>query len=517
MTNPKPSASIPGPARRAGWGIATAVLAGLSPAALQAEELPPLLPLSRAALLDPGDTALRDDLAWLADRRVIDLTQGQWPIAAGVVLGALSARRADADLAAADRDALARVHEALRYAAARAAMVVGVNTARHVPTSATWPQRARATTSVTARASSDACAGQLSVELPSEPLGHADDGPSLDGTYGACIGEYALAAVGQFDRWWGPTRYAAPMLGNVAAPQATLLLRRASDAAPETSWLKWIGPWSWELSAARPRDYQPQRPTTIGMRLTMRPLPGLELGAARYIYWGGEGRTESLGSLWRALSGSRSNIDDAAQDGPDPSNEIAGFDLRWAFPVGDSTLMFYSQIAGEDEAGYFPSKRFGTVGLQGRHLTGADRWQWTLEATDTRIGAMFGLDGSEGPAYTHGTYVSGHYHEGLPVGAFSGGGARFVVLGLDWLRTDDASLPRIETRLWHGRMASEGNGAINFAFPSDGEIYGASLALQGTTPQWRWRVALDAQHAPDAQRPHWGVIGRIEFPWDGRP
>jgi len=493
------------------------MLCSLVAPSLHAQALAELPTLSRAALLDPGDTALRDDLAWLADRRLIDLTQGQWPIAAGVVLDALRARRADAEPSAADRDALARVHEALRYAAARGSLVFGVNTARHVPTSAAWPERARGTTTATARAASDACAGQLSVGVQSEPLGRADDGPVLDGSYGACIGEYALAAVGQFDRWWGPTRYAAPMLGNVAPPQATLLLRRASDAAPETSWLKWIGPWSWELSAARPRDYQPAHATAIGMRLTMRPLRGLEIGAARYIYWGGEGRSESPGSLWRALSGSGSNIDDVAQDGPDPGNEIAGIDLRWAFPVGASTLALYGQIAGEDEAGYLPSKRFGTVGLQGRHLIAADRWQWTLEATDTRTSTLFGLDGRDlGPVYTHNVFVTGHYHEGLPVGAFSGGGARFVVAGIDWLRTDDDTLPRVEARLWHGRLAP-GDPAVNQAFPGGGEIYGASLALQGSAPQWRWRVALDGQHARDAQRPTWGVIGRIEFPWDGRP
>lgn len=500
------------------WQAVAAALACLAaPAASRAEDVLQGLSLSRAALIDPGDTALRDDLAWLADRRLIDLTQGQWPIAAGVVLDALRARPGDATLTPADRDALARVHEALRFVAARASLGFGVNSARHVPTSATWPERARGTTTVSARAAGESCAGQLSVEVQSEPLGRDDDGPGLDGSYGACIGEYALAAIGQFDRWWGPTRYAAPMLGNVAPPQATLLLRRAADSAPETAWLRWIGPWSWEFSVARPRDYQPARPTAIGMRFTVRPLAGLELGASRYIYWGGEGRSESPSSLWHALTGSGTNINDVAQDGPDPGNEIAGVDFRWSLPVGASTLLMYGQIAGEDEAGYLPSKRFGTLGLQGRHLVGADRWQWTLEATDTRMSSLFGLDGhSLGPAYTHNVYVSGHYHEGLPVGAFSGGGARFVVAGIDWLRTDDDTLPRVEARVWQGRMTL--SDAVNPVFPQAGEIYGASLALQGTAPQWRWRVALDAQHAPQVrQRPEWGVIGRIEIPWHGAP
>ncbi|MGA0609462.1 capsule assembly Wzi family protein [Caldimonas sp. KR1-144] len=472
----------------------------------------------RATLLDPGDTGLRDDLAWLADRRVIDLTQGQWPIAAAVVIDALRAQAPDAPLTEADRDALARVEQALRHASAAASLAFGVNTARHVPVGAAWPQRARGTATATARLAGESCAGQLSINMRSEPLGHDDDGPGIDGSYGACIGEFALAAAGQFDRWWGPTRYAAPILGNVAAPQASLLLRRAADSAPVSEWLQWIGPWSWELSVAQPRDYQPARPKAIGMRLTVRPLPGLELGAARYLYWGGEGRSESPGSLWRALTGSRSNIDDVAQDGPDPGNEIAGLDARWAVPLGDSTLMLYGQIAGEDEAGYLPSKRFGTVGAQWRHLVGADRWQWTLEATDTRMSALFGLDGASlGPVYTHSTYVTGHYHQGLPIGAFTGGGARIVVAGLDWTRTSDATQPRVEALLWHGRIASNGQVGINQAFPGDGEIYGASLALHASMPRWRWRVALDAQHAPATGRADWGVIGRVEFPWDARP
>lgn len=473
---------------------------------------------SRAALLDPGDVGLRDDLSWLADRGVIDLTQGQWPLAVGVVRDALAAIRPERELSAADRDALARVDEALRYALAAAALTVGVNTARHVPTDAAWPQRARSSTTLAVRAGAEACAAQLSVRAQTEPLGRNDDPFILDGSYAACSNEYVLASLGQVDRWWGPTRYAAPILSNAAPPHAALLLRRARDAASDSPWLSWLGPWSWEASLGRPRDYEPARPTTMGLRFTMRPLPGLELAASRFIYWGGEGRTESLDSLWRALTGSRSNIDDVAQDGPDPGNEIAGLDLRWAVPVAGSTLVLYGQLAGEDEAGYFPAKNFGTLGLQWRHMLGADRWQWTLEATDTDTSSLFGVDGdSAGPAYVHGTYVAGHYHEGLPVGAFVGGGARVAVAGLAWVRSDDPALPRVDAKLWYGRLGVDGRNAVNLAFPADGHIYGASLALQASVPQGRWRVALDWQHAPGAARSPWGVIARFELPWDGRP
>lgn len=62
----------------------------------------------------------------------------------------------------------------------------------------------------------------------------------------------------------------------------------------------------------------------LGLRLTAQPLPYLELGASRVLQWGGEGRSESLSSLWNAIKGN-DNFDSSDQD---KSNQIAGFDGR---------------------------------------------------------------------------------------------------------------------------------------------------------------------------------------------
>lgn len=53
-------------------------------------------------------------------------------------------------------------------------------------------------------------------------------------------------------------------------------------------------------------------------------IPVLELGASRVLQWGGEGRSESLNTLWQAIKGN-DNVYNPAED---PSNQLAGIDFR---------------------------------------------------------------------------------------------------------------------------------------------------------------------------------------------
>lgn len=70
---------------------------------------------------------------------------------------------------------------------------------------------------------------------------------------------------------------------------------------------------------------------------------------------GGEGRPESLSSLWDAFVG---NKDNGGTGEPDPSNQIAGFDARLNLqPLLQVPMGMYAQYIGEDEAGGLPAKK----------------------------------------------------------------------------------------------------------------------------------------------------------------
>jgi hypothetical protein len=87
-------------------------------------------------------------------------------------------------------------------------------------------------------------------------------------------------------------------------PMTGFLMQRAEQAAPETWWLRWVGPWQYQISASQMNQYTAvPHAKIIGGRFTFSPFQSLELGASRIMQWGGEGRPESFSSFWDGLTG----------------------------------------------------------------------------------------------------------------------------------------------------------------------------------------------------------------------
>ena len=472
-----------------------------------------LLAAPASGLLDASEVGLRDDLAWLADRRRIDLGTTTWPMPVSLVTAALAAAKTQ-DMSEADRDALARIRDALAKLDEAAVASWHINTARQPVTDAGLAIRARNEASVQLQVASPSSAMRLRLGLQDERLAVSPSRAVIDGSYIATQWHDTVVSLGAVDRWWGPARYASPILGNAAPPIVTLGLRRSVESAPETPLLAWVGPWNYELSVGRPGHYTPRGANVIGIRLTARPWPGVELGASRYIYWGGVGRLNSFSSLRDALLG-HSNIDNPAPM-PDPSNEVAGIDLRWSLPTAKATWVAYGHFAGEDEANGMPSQWIATIGVQRKVADERRRIEWTAEASDTRLGHLFGLRPENlTPAYEHGTFVAGHYQHGLPVGAFIGGGGVVATLGVAVVPLSDATAPRWEARIWRAKVSELGNEPINAAFGRPGTINGLSLQAAGQARPLRWHVGLAVQHrrgGAESGRRNIGLIGGRDLP-----
>lgn len=469
------------------------------------------------ALLDAGDPGLRDDLAWLADRGVLQLSLGTWPMTVSLVEDAI-ARCDCTGLYPEDQEALAHVKRALQRARARSVTLgLRLNSARHPAADPLVPARGRGQVSVAGQQGSDEWAARLQVNGVAQPLATPDGSATLDGSYAAFNGPGFVAAVAAVDRWWGPGQHASAVLSNAAPAVPALLLRRAAETPFESPWLNWIGPWSYEFSIGRLQHYQPSGTHTLTVRLSARPLPGLELGASRYVYWGGAGRPTSFGSLWRALTGD-SNVDDPATES-DPSNELAGIDMRWSPPVlmGPS-LAIYGQLVGEDEANASPSHLIGTFGVQAKQPVAGHRLEFTLEASDTELGRLWGMaDGRHAaPAYRHSAYPQGHYHQGLPIGAFIGGGGRSLSAGLSWVLPDHGHGLRFHVRGWRAWLGERGFEAINTAYGHTGRLDGALLRAQGEAAGsgLRWHAAFSVQRYAAGPRRSVGLQAGIELPFD---
>lgn len=462
-------------------------------------------------LVDASETGLRDDLAWLADRGRIGLGLATWPLPLARIEHALEQVR-PAALDEADRDALARIRHALARLRGGTTLGARLNSARHPTAGADGAARARVEATLQLQGDAGDAAWRLRAQLREAAIGRDPSPLGIDGSYAAHTVGNAVLALGALDRWWGPGRHRSLVLGDAAAPVPALMFVRAVDAPPSADQLRWIGPWSYELSIGRPRHYRPRGPSTIGIRLVARPSTQVEIGVSRHLYWGGSGRPRHPSSLSAALIGD-SNVDDPSVQGPDPSNELAGFDLRVASPVGRAAWAGYLQWIGEDEAQGAPSKAMLLLGTQVKHADASTRYEWTAEAADTRLGRYFGFGGDRmDPGYRHSVYLDGHYHMGLPIGASIGGGGVVGSLGLVFVPLASPDERRHELRFWAARVSMQGAEPLNAAYGTPGVVQGLLLQTSGVTPRWRWRLALSVQEQPGAGRRSAGVLAAVELP-----
>ena len=201
----------------------------------------------------------------------------------------------------------------------------------------------------------------------------------------------------------------------------------------------------------------------LGFRLTAQPLPYLELGASRILQWGGEGRSESIDSLWNAIKGN-DNFDDGALD---KSNQIAGFDARLNLNHWSGVpISLYGQYVGEDEAGLLPSKKMYLAGVDYSSQFNNMPFQLYTEWADTRTNRdVLGI------SYEHRNYKDGYYQHGFPLGHAMGGDGQMLSLGGD-IRFD--VMNRLNGRVMVAKV-NQSNSINNQAFTQKDEIKALDL------------------------------------------
>lgn len=244
-----------------------------------------------------------------------------------------------------------------------------------------------------------------------------DDNFRADGSYLAFrLGNWALGA-GAVDRWWGPGWQSTLAFSHNARPIPALFLGRLRSTPFESRWLRWLGPWQasaflGQLDAERtPADSQ-----LIGMRAGFRPLRGLEIGLSRTVQWAGEGRPSDLGTLFDALIGRDNGESSGFGPNEDPSDQMAGIDIRYGISAGANVLAVYSQLIGEDEAGLLPSNFVAMAGVELGTNIGAGSQQWFVEGSNTMAGGWFG-NNRPLVAYEHSVYETGFRYKGRNMGS----------------------------------------------------------------------------------------------------
>ena len=240
----------------------------------------------------PGDTRLRNDLQLLNDSGVINIPLTAWPVAWGDVYSSLSESRISGlspDVSAAygrvrqlARDEMRDGEPVIEFAAA------GASNPRIVRS---FEDTLREEAEVTAGVSwvGERFALNLRATYADNPLDGDEYRP--DGTYvGVALGNWMLSAGWQ-ERWWGPGRDGSMILSTNARPMPSIGIQRIGSVPSNSKWFRWMGPWTLTSFMGLMDDERVVKDGLLwGMRFSMRPLRGLEIGLSRTAQWCGDDR-----------------------------------------------------------------------------------------------------------------------------------------------------------------------------------------------------------------------------------
>ncbi len=405
-----------------------------------------------------NDQNLRTDLNWLNQQGVIQISTSTWPMSGDEIQRALSQAKISTPVQQKVVDAVL-THLNADNQLLKAALFAETDH-KYLPQAFGDQEKSQYQAGLELNAGGSQWDARLRVNAEKDPQIDHDQDVNVEGSYiaGKLWNQWLIA--GQIPTYWGPGHEGSLIRGDASRPVYGITAQRAEQTAFSSKWLSWIGPWQYQAFAGQLDHYNAVPDAKlIGLRVTAQPLPYLELGASRAIQWGGEGRPESLSSLWDAFVG---NKDNGGTGEPDPSNQIAGFDARLNLqPLIQMPLGIYAQYVGEDEAGGLPAKKMYLAGVDYSSSYQNMPYQLYTEWADTRTNGK-----AQGISYNHSVYTDGFYQHGYPLAHALGGDGQMISVGGD-IRFD--RMNRVNARVLFTKL-NESNRTTNLAFPAQDEL-----------------------------------------------
>ncbi|WP_140920549.1 capsule assembly Wzi family protein [Limnobaculum xujianqingii] len=418
-------------------------------------------PTSSAGLIAP-DNDLRNDLAWLSDRGVINISLSTWPLSQEEIERTVSLAKSNNQ---SEKRVLDRVQRRIGEIKSNIRLQAYTSTDRPgLPQSFANRSSSAHGLGVAIGGSGEYWDINLQGMVEGDQFINDSSRWNMDGSYGAVKVFNQWLSFGEVSQWWGPGYDGSLLRSDSSRPVIGFMMQRAEQSPFETPWLSWIGQWQYQLTAGQLEQYRAVPDANlIGARFTMMPSSFLELGASRMMMWGGEGRPESWDSFWDAATGD----DNTGNAKHDPGNQLGGFDARLKLqPLFGIPVSLYGQVIGEDEANYLPSKNAYLFGIEGHHALQNNQINWYIEGADSR--SEFD---DEGVFYNHFVYTDGYYQQGYPLGHAMGGGGS-AISGKVELVLEEGQ--RWSTRVMYARVNPQ-NQKINHAFPRSDTLKGIEL------------------------------------------
>lgn len=369
-------------------------------------------PVAAAPWLPVGDSGLRSDVEILAAHGLVDALLTSWPLPAGQF------KRLD------DDERLAREPEYVQRAAARVRAAL-----RRSGLEAGGDLRLASESAVVrgfdtlARDDVDARAvlawndapveGELHAGLISDRHGDSTHA-ALDGSFLSTLLGNVRAYGGWVEQWNGPGWSTSLILSNNARPFPKIGLMRDEPRPFESRWLSWLGPWQADFFVGLLDDEQRLDDNTVlgSLRLSINPVPGLELVAMRSVEFCGDGHEcDPFDAAFHL------NNDDKSTNS---TNEEATLEFKYSRAFGALSVSPYFQMMNEDTGPFTHSytSYLGGVSLAAPWGDTGAQWRLSAEYVDTvATKNAFGFGTRvHGIAYANGGYPDGFRYRGRTLG-----------------------------------------------------------------------------------------------------
>ena len=220
---------------------------------------------------------------------------------------------------------------------------------------------------------------------------------------------------------WGVGRLGGFVLTDQAAPRPTVRLNMV-QAATLPGDLSRLGRFRFDLFTSRlEADRMVPHALMSGLRLEWHPFTWATWGVSRAIQFGGRGHGASLSDFATILTGRNLVTNDT-------SNSIGSIDLALHLPLSAGRgLTLYGEYAGEDEAGFLPTKPALRGGALLAGLGGQRRVTVRAEFVATDVVYDHKRWGHQ-VWYRHGVYQSGYTYRGRIMGDPAGPDGRAATL-----------------------------------------------------------------------------------------
>jgi len=459
------------------------------------------------------DAPLRSDIELLASVRVVDNVATHWPLPWAGLLDRLNVS-----------DGLATQPDYIRVVADRL---------RQVGTAATRPGGPRASLVVDGTGSPAVIRGydalgrqtlqsQASLEMVwDSTVVHLNVGAQstnkhdhqifvADGSYIAQRLGDTVVYAGYVPHWWGPGWISALSLSTNARPMPQVGFSRVSTAPFESRWLRWLGPWQVEFFVGVLDGPRVSRNTIYdGLRVSISPLPGLEVGFSRTDEMCGSGHTCKPLAAYFDVRNNDAHVDEV--------NDEATMDLRYTGNVGQLSYAVYAQFMNEDTNPFVVS---GTS-----HLYGSSIWlpfedgvgRLTVEyANSVATHDIWGGGNLKGYAYNNWGYLDGMRYRNRTLGfsldsdsvlssvqaSFTDHAARTYSVTYHHAQISDLALSNGQSTTWINVVTS---------LPVTINEVQARISLPLEVSDTHLRLQLEGRLADDQPRPNHGRLATAEL------